>query len=144
MIPLDGRGVPGLTWFESAQAERVGNAIARRTQTKPFFNTMTGGIFFARGQTPNMGPYELPFKPDGEGVRPIPEHDIDNLVAYINLSLIPQETKDKWEKGHDDRAKHDAKEANEKMFEDRRHDIENYAEFLSRKRRGVGTVVQTL
>ena len=140
MYPLDGRGIPTLAPLDRAKAEKIGRDIARRTQTVPFFNLITGGIFFSRGNTPSFGPYELPFvdakTPEG--------HEIDNVVAYMNLALVPDEQKEMWRAGHEERKAHEKVEAQKKDVETRRHDIEDYAAHLSRARRGTQTTVQVL
>lgn len=140
MIPLDGRHVPGLDVLQRRAANRIGRAIASRTQTVPFFNLNTGGIFFARGQTPQMGPYEMPFL---DSKLPEP-HEVDHIVSYMNLALVPSDTKERWANAQEKRQKHEQEEKRGKGLEDRRHEIENYAEFVSRKRRGTQTLVKVL
>lgn len=145
LVPLDGRHVHGLDCFEVKEAVRVGRAIGSRTQTHPFFNLNTGAIFFSRRECPQRGGvYEMSFKPAGEQSRVVQDHEIDELVNYMNLSLVPEEVKDKWTEGHKAREEHEKSEWFNEKAEAKSKDVEDYAAFLSRKRRGVGTVVQTL
>ena len=140
MIPLDGRPVTGVGAIELARIVRVGKTIARRTQTNPFFDLQTGSIFFARGEVPNMGVHRVPVI-DAK----LPEdHEVDNIVSYMNLSMVPNHVKEQWEKGHEHRNKHDKVEKKMRAIEDRTHEIEDYAAHVSRRRRGTQTVVQVL
>lgn len=143
MIPLDGRAVTGLSDSEKNAAVRIGKSVASRTQTHPFYNLYTGGIFFSRYTAPTMAPYEMPFKPNGM-VRRIEDHQIDQIVSYMNLSLIPDSVKEKWEKQRESTEQHDRREAQRADIEGRAHEFEDYATFRDRKRRGTQTVVKVL
>lgn len=144
MIPIDGRHIPGLDDSDRRSAERVGKLIASRTQTHPFWNLYTGGIFFSRYAQPTMAPYELPFKPNGGPARRMEPHQIDEVVSYINLSLIPDETKEKWRAQKESAAERELADSRRAKVQDDAHDIESYAAFLDRKRRGTQTLVKVL
>jgi hypothetical protein len=145
LIPLDGRPVNGLDVFERNHAVRVGRAIGARTQTRPFFNLNTGAIFFSRRDCPQHGGvYEMSFKPVGEQSRVVQDHEIDEMVNYMNLSLVPESVKDEWTAGHAKREENEKEKWMESKAEGGAHEAENYAAFLSRKRRGVGTLVKAL
>lgn len=144
MTPIDSRPLPGLDIFECADALRQANAVAKRTQTKPFYNAQTGGIFFARGQTPQAGPFEMPFKSVDGFVHKREQHELDTVVNYINLSLVPDREKERWTAQHERRAELERENETKRHLDERQKDAESYATYLSRKRRGVETKVVTL
>lgn len=146
MIPLHGSySLPRVDRRDAAHIRSVGIQIGRRTQTTPFYNTLSGAIFFARGPTPQMGPYSLPVTdPETGTMLKSRIEGIDDVVSFINLALIPQSIKDRWAAQEARREELARENATEEHLASRRKEAVSYAAHVDRKRRGVQTHVVAL
>jgi hypothetical protein len=135
--------LPGLSHADMREARRVGGAVANRTGTRCFYNSVSGKLIWVYGTEPAGGPLGVAFRtPDG--VRRYGSADIDDMVRYIGYGKMKRSAKDRIIEGQKRAEEHDKEEATEARLAERRRDVESYAAHLSRKRRGTATKVVTV
>lgn len=139
MYPID-RELPGLSPWDQREARRIGREVAKRTGTTCFYHGIKGKLFWVYGQEPGGGPLGIEFKTE-HGCKRFHAGEVDDMVAYINLGKMERRRKDRIA-ASDAAADESEKEQEQGRTLDRdRKSIEDYADFLGRKRRGTTTLV---
>ena len=139
MVPVDGRPLPGLTAQENVEARRIAHAVGGRTQTRCFYNIVSGKLLFCYDAEPHGGPLLIAFK-NKDGTTKRHTELIDDYVSYINYGKMPRRAKDKMLDDQEMSRKNDETEARGRFSEENRKDFIDYAEFRQRKRRGTDKV----
>ena len=141
LTPVDGRPLPGLSMSDKAAAERIANHVGSRTQTRCFFNCLTGKLLFVYGTEPVGGPLSISFKPIGQDAINYDTGRLEAMVEYIRLGRMSPEEKDRIAK-QNERAEQQEREAlGQKFRDDVRSDVLGYAAFLDQRRRGTQKLI---
>lgn len=143
MHPVE-RELPGLTWLQMREARRVGGEVARRTGTRCFYNSASGKLIWVYGDEPHGGPLGVRFRTSGGTIKHYHGGDVDDLVLLVNMGKAKRVVKDRIAAANAASAEHDRKETEGRRLDGLRKDTVDYAEFLSRKRRGTGTLAVTV
>ena len=126
-------------------SEFAANVCRRVPGAKCCYNSRTGNLFFYFGE-PNGGPLCVAVShPNAEeDFWPLDQTDMDDCVAVLQLALVP------WKDRRADEEKREAQKERQKEIDiqttlaERRPAIQHHADFLIRKRRGMGkTFVET-
>jgi hypothetical protein len=139
MYPIE-RPVPALSPWELADARRIGRAVASRTGTRCFYNAAKGRLMWVYGAEPGGGPLAVDFKRRDGGSYHYHAGDIDDMVGYINRGKISRREKDRIAANDAAAEASDKEQQQGRSFDKDRREIENYADFLDKKRRGTGTL----
>lgn len=136
---VDGRHLTGLAPEKVKEVTAVAKAVCGRTGTKCSYCVTSGKILFHYGDEPFGGPLVVEvFKVANT------TSCIDGMVHYINLGKMPRIEKDRIIAANEAAEKQEREKLGQKFREDIRVDVLKHAEFLNRKRRGVGTLVLPL
>lgn len=143
MIPLfDHRPVPGLDVFQQHKVRDFATRVARRTGTVPFYNLLTNAIFLSLTTTPEIGPPAIPasmWSQQGDT-----SHVVDECVSFVNRGKMSKERKDQIAKSNAQKEQWHKQDKMRELFEERRPDALDYADYLDKKRRGVVNTTVTL
>lgn len=137
----DARALPGLSFLNAAHVRHVATKVADRTGTRGFYNPVTGKVLWVYGTEPVGGPLGVKFKYQSGEFRRYADHQIDQFVEYINLGKMDPRVKDHIAKSTEMMEASDREQEQGRYLDGHRRESENYAGFLSRKRRGTGTLV---
>lgn len=118
----------------------MGEAVARRTGTNCYFNILTGRLLWVYGEEPHGGPLSVEFRRP-EGCRRYADHEIDDMVLYIGMGKIGRRAKDRIAEKQKIAEAGQQEQEHGRFLEGNRKNAEDYAAHLSRKRRGVATVI---
>lgn len=140
MFPLDGRPIPDLSSDAFAHAQEIGKSVTERTFTKAFYNAATGKILFTYGSEPDGGPLQIHFRLPG-GCAKYGPSQMSDMVEYIKLGTVPRAVKDKWAEMEKKEDEYQKEQARLRFSEETRKNAEDYAAFLSRRRRGMAKVI---
>ena len=117
---------------------RVARSIASRTNTSVAWNRRTSQFWFYYAE-PDSCVFACKASP-GPGYF-LREEDEDDIVRLIGMGRMKRSHKDRITAANQAAEEHEREESVGRTFGDREHDIESYAAFLDRRRRGVGTLI---
>lgn len=136
MIPVDGRPIPGCSELERVALVRLCDILRRRTGLHPFLNTRTGRVLLSVTTCPEGGPVAIPWK-NGTTVKKYENHDIDDVVSYVNMGKMSRRDKDAISAKNKAAQEHAKTKHVERMHEERLPDVKDHLSFLDESRRGV-------
>lgn len=137
MHPIDGRPMPGCE--SEASVRNFARAVASRTGTYPFWNSNTLAVFFSITNTPDVGPMAVNMAQIKRG-----GSVVDDAVSYINRGKMSRADKDRIAASNQQKESWRKQDEMASMLEERRPDAIDYAEYLDKRRRGVGNVSVTV
>lgn len=129
------KDAPGISLELRAACVTFSEAVIKRVPgVKCAYNAVRRELFFYFID-PSAGPVSISVC--GEDAWPLDQRDIDDTVAVLSLSLRPlRERLERQERAAKEEEK-DSVQKVEKNKAERRPELQNHADFLSRKRRGL-------
>lgn len=121
---------------ERARAKKIADAVCRRTQTSCAWDAKTHSLYFYYGSV-DMPAFAFPFIVGRDGVAPVRESDIEDMVKLIRMGQMPLDEKEKIAEENRAKEEYDREVAREQLHADVRPEAQWHADFLLRKRRGV-------
>lgn len=132
-----------LTEFEKKRAKEFADEIKRRTDCNICYNLRQKSLFFYYGESPDIGPLQIPF--GGDSGWKLDSTDTDNTVLALNMGRNrTREEKDANTERVERSQKADAENEREKKLEDLRPKAEEIAGRLDKARRGVKPITVAL
>lgn len=124
---------------ERLRAQKIAEEVGRRTQTSCAWNAQTHSLHFYYGSV-DVSAFAFPFLVGRDGVAPVRQGDVEDMVALIRLGQLPPDEKDYIAAQNKVKEEYEALTQRQRFEDEIRPDAQDYADFLSRKRRGTQRV----
>lgn len=121
---------------DRARAEKIADKVCSRTGTKCAWDAQSYSLYFYYN-TIDTPAFAFPFVIEKSGVMPVSDSDVEDMVQLIRMGQMPKSEKELIAEQNRAREEYDRVKERERLHAERARDVQNHADFLLRKRRGL-------